>query len=128
MNATLYASTSARDTDWIARLSLVHPSGYVQRLTEGWVRARSRSGIFKNKLVKPNKVEEYKIDLWGTAVEVRHGYRLRLSITSSTFPLLARNLNTGEDVTNETKAVVASQKIYHDTIYSSYLTLPILAK
>jgi hypothetical protein len=128
ITATVYAATSANDTDWVARISLVHPSGYVQRLTEGWVRARFRNGLFKNELVQPGIVEQYKIDLWGTAVEVRPGYALRLSITSSTFPLLARNLNTGGDITNETNPVVASQTIYHNTIYSSYVTLPILAK
>ena len=70
ITATLYAATSATDTDWVARISLVHPSGYVQRLTEGWTRARSRNGFFKNELVKPGTVEKYKIDLWGTAVEI----------------------------------------------------------
>ena len=128
ITATLYAATSATDTDWVARISLVHPSGYVQRLTEGWTRARSRNGFFKNELVNPGTVEKYKIDLWGTAVEIQPGYTLRLSITSSTLPLLARNLNTGKDITNETNPVVASQAIYHNIDYPSYVTIPIIDK
>jgi len=128
ITATIYAATSATDTDWVARISLVHPSGYVQRLTEGWVRARSRNGLFKNELIEPGVIEEYKIDLWGTAVDILPGYSLRLSITSSSFPLLARNLNTGKDITNETNAIVASQTIYHNNIYSSHVTIPILGK
>ncbi|MCC7133528.1 MAG: CocE/NonD family hydrolase [Gemmatimonadales bacterium] len=126
IRATLQAATSARDTDWVARLTLVRPDGYSQRLTEGWVRARARDGEFRRSPLPPNVAVEYQIDLWGTCVVVRPGERLRLAVMSAAFPLLARNLNTGGDLGAETEGVVARQAIHHEPGRLSYLTLPII--
>ncbi len=122
IRATVKASTSAKDTDWVARLTLVRPDGYSQRLNEGWVSARARRGSFRNDPVTPGTVESYDIDLWGTCVTVRPGERLRLAIMSAAFPLIARNLNTGEPIGTGTRMVVARQSIYPGTL----VTLPIV--
>jgi putative CocE/NonD family hydrolase len=126
ITADIHASSSAKDTDWIARLSLVHPSGYVQRLTEGWVRARSRNGDFLNEPLEPGKVEKYSIDLWGTCVEIGRGFTLRLTVMSAAFPLISRNLNTGGDQTTEVDGVIANQTVFHDALRPSSVMLPVL--
>ena len=41
----LFASTSARDTDFMAKLLDVWPNGFAQRLTDGMVRGRFRKGM-----------------------------------------------------------------------------------
>jgi predicted acyl esterase len=43
--ARIFAASSAKDTDWTAKLLDVHPNGYAQRLTDGIVRARFRNGF-----------------------------------------------------------------------------------
>jgi len=126
VRATLFASSSARDTDWVARLTLVRADGYSQRLTEGWVRARERNGNFRNDPLAPGEVERYQLDLWGTCVAVRPGERLRLAVMSAAFPLLVPNYNTGGDLGRETEPVVAHQSIWRGGARASFVTLPVL--
>lgn len=126
VRATLFASSSAVDTDWVARLSLVRRDGYSQRLTEGWVRARARHGNFRNDPLEPGRVERYELDLWGTCVAVRPGERLRLSVLSAAFPLLVPNFNTGGDLGLETEPVVARQRVYRGGARASFVTLPVV--
>ena len=126
VRATLFASSSARDTDWVARLTLVRPDGYSQRLTDGWVRARERHGNFRNDPLVPGQVERYDLDLWGTCVAVRPGERLRLALMSAAFPLLVPNYNTGGDLGSETEPVVAHQRIVRAGAQASFVTLPIV--
>ena len=42
ITVTLFASTSAKDTDFTAKLVDVHPNGFAQNLQDGIVRARYR--------------------------------------------------------------------------------------
>lgn len=126
IRATLTAATSALDTDWVARLTVVRRDGYSQRLTEGWVRARARDGEFRRAPLPVGAPVRYEIDLWGTCVVVRPGERLRLAVMSGAFPLLARNLNTGGDLGTESIGVVARQTIHHEPDRPSFVTLPII--
>ena len=43
----------------------------------------------------------------------KRGHRLRLDVTSSSFPRFSRNLNTGEDVGTGTRMEVAQQTVLH---------------
>jgi predicted acyl esterase len=53
---------------------------------------------------------------------------LRLQVTSSSFPRLERNLNTGAaNNAAETRTVVALNRIHHSPEALSYLELPVLA-
>ncbi len=126
IRATIVAGSSARDTDWVARLSLVRADGYSQRLTDGWIRARARNGDFRNDPLVPGRSETYQIDLWGTCVGMRAGEQLRLSIMSAAFPVLDRNLNTGESTAHGTRMVVAHQSVWHEAGKLSFLTLPVV--
>jgi putative CocE/NonD family hydrolase len=127
LSCVLHASSSARDTDWHARLVDVHPGGYAQFLSHGLVRARFRHSYERPALLTPGEVEEYTIDLAGTANRFLPGHRIRLEITSSWFPRFERNLNSGaENTYTDASPVVAEQTIHHDGDRPSYLLLPVV--
>jgi putative CocE/NonD family hydrolase len=122
----LYAASSAKDTDFIVRLSDVHPSGKAIFLTEGILRARYRLGDDRQDLLEPGEVAEYRIRCYPTSNVFKAGHRLRLDVTSSSFPRFARNLNTGEDVATGTRMEVARQTVLHTDAYPSHLVLPVI--
>jgi putative CocE/NonD family hydrolase len=123
----LYASSSAKDTDWTAKLVDVHPDGYAQNIQAGIIRARYRNGAqAPASLLEAGKVYEYTIDLWATSNVFLPGHRIRLEISSSNFPRFDRNLNTGEDPFTGTRMEKARQTIYHSARYPSHLVLPVI--
>jgi putative CocE/NonD family hydrolase len=124
----LYAASSARDTDWIVRLCDVHPDGRSIFVTEGIIRARYRESNEGDsiELLEPNEVAEYRIRCYPTANRFKKGHRLRLDVTSSSFPRFSRNLNTGEDVGTGTRMEIARQTVLHTAAYPSHVVLPIV--
>lgn len=129
ISVRLYASTSATDTDWTAKLVDVHPDGYAQNLADGIVRARyRRNREAPASLLEPGKVYEYDIDLWATSNVFLPGHRVRLEISSSNFPRFDRNLNTGEDPMTSTRMVQAHQTVCHSEQYPSHIVLPIIQR
>jgi hypothetical protein len=124
----LYAASSAVDTDFMAMLVDVHPTGYVQRLCDGMVRARFRAGMDQPELIEPGRIYKFEIDLWNTAQVFFKGHRIGLQLASSAFPKFDRNLNTGEDLATGTRMVAAEQTIYHDAARPSALVLPVIPR
>ena len=124
----LFASSSARDTDFMAKLIDVWPDGFAQRLSDGMVRARFRDGMDKPSLIESGNVYGYELDLWNTCQLYKTGHRIRLEISSSAFPKYDRNLNTGASLGETTVMQVAEQKIYHDREHASYVLLPIVPR
>jgi len=124
----LYASSSGRDTDFMAKLIDVWPDGFAQRLTDGMVRARYRDGMDKPSLIEPGRVYSYNIDCWNTCQMFKKGHRIRLEISSSAFPKYDRNLNTGEELGKTTRMQAADQRIYHDREHPSYVVLPVVPR
>jgi uncharacterized protein len=124
----LWATSSAPDTDFVARLVDVHPHGYAQNLTDGIVRARYRNFARGEapSLIEPGKAYEYEIDLWATSNVFKTGHRIRLDVTSSNFPRWDRNPNTGHDFGADAELAVAHQTILHDHEHPSYVTLPVV--
>ncbi len=128
LSAELYVSTSAVDTDFVARLSDVAPDGYAQRLNAGIVRLRYREGYAQIKLVKPGEIVKVTIDLWATGHQFQVGHRVRLEVTSSAYPPWAPNYNTGGNVWEETTPIIAENTVHHSAQYPSRLILPELAE
>ena len=120
----LFASSSAVDTDFAAKLVDVHPSGFCQRLCDSIVRARYRNGPQEAVLIEPGVIYEYRIDLWNTSQVFKAGHRIRLDVTSSAFPKFDRNLNTGEPIGSSTRMVTAHNSVWHDPEHPSRLILP----
>jgi putative CocE/NonD family hydrolase len=124
VHVQLFASTSAKDTDFTGKLLDVWPDGFAQRLTDGIVRARYRDGGDKPSLVTPGQIYLYDIDLWNTCQKFKKGHSLRLELSSSTFPKYDRNQNTGDELGKTSSTVVARQTIYHDDQHPSYILIP----
>jgi putative CocE/NonD family hydrolase len=128
IEAKLYASSSARDTDWTATLYGLTPAGEVRvlGLTFGILRARYRDSMTNPSLLTPEAIYAFVIDLGHTAVTVRAGERLRLEIASAAFPEFSRNLNTGGNNELDTEFVKARQRIYRSATRPSHLVLPLI--
>ena len=58
VTVTLFASTTARDTDFTAKLVDVNESGYARNLTDGIIRARYRDSRSSSSFVAPGNVVE----------------------------------------------------------------------
>jgi len=124
----LYASSSAVDTDFTAKLVDVSPDGFARNLTEGILRSLYRESNTTAALIVPDKVYEYKIDLWSTSNVFLKGHRIRLEVSSSNFPRFDRNLNTGKDPSIDSTIMKATSTILHDKQHPSVLVLPVVPK
>ncbi len=121
----LYASSSAVDTDFTAKLVDVGPDGFARNLTGGILRARYRNSAETPEFLTPKKIYKFTIDLWATSNDFRAGHRLRLDVTSSNFPRFDRNLNTRESPELGSQWVKATNTVYHDAAHPSALVLPV---
>lgn len=129
ISVVLWAASSAPDTDFVARLVDVHPDGSAINLTDGVIRARARHGLHApESLIEPGRPVEYHIDLWATSNLFRAGHRIRLDITSSSFPRWDRNPNTGAPLGASTEMVPATQTILHDAAHPSHVLLPLVPR
>jgi putative CocE/NonD family hydrolase len=125
----LFASSSAVDTDFTAKLVDVWPNGFAQNLTEGILRASYRESTLAAKPIVPGKVYEYKIDLWATSNVFLKGHRIRLEVSSSNFPRFDRNLNTGKSAGTSAVFMKATNTILHDhPAHPSALILPVVLR
>jgi putative CocE/NonD family hydrolase len=124
----LHAASSARDTDFTAKLVDVRPDNYPQNLAGGIVRARFRESLSAPSLISPDKVYEYTVDLWSTSHVFKAGHRIRLEVSSSNFPNFDRNPNTGHDFGADAEVVAARQTVFHDGRYPSHLILPVIPR
>jgi putative CocE/NonD family hydrolase len=113
VTATIQVSTDAPTTDWVVRLCDVHPSGASYNVCDGITRVAS----------VPGESRTVDVDLWSTSMMFKAGHRIRIHVTSSSFPRWDRNLNTIDGF--ETGEL----KIAHQTIHlgdCSYITLPVV--
>jgi putative CocE/NonD family hydrolase len=126
LKVVLYASSSASDIDFTAKLVDVRPDGYAQNIADGIMRARYRESLTAPKSLARGEVYEFTIDLWATSHVFLPGHRLRVEISSSNFPRFDRNLNTGEDQATGTRFQVAEQRVFHNQRFCSHILLPVI--
>lgn len=126
LNARLVVSSSALDTDFVARLVHVRPDGTATNIQEGALRARYREGLTRPALMKPGQRYELTVRMRSMAYLIPKGHRIRLDITSSSFPRLERNLNTGGRNYDESVGVVAVNTVHHGGTVRSFVELPVL--
>lgn len=126
LSAVLYASSSAKDTDWCVTLMDIDPQGRIFHLARGVLRARYRNSMKKAEFLEKDKVYKFAIDLWQTGILFQKGHKIRVEISSCLFPMYSRNLNTGGHNEKETQYIKASQRIYHSEKYPSHILLPVV--
>lgn len=120
----LFASSSAPDTDFFARLIDVAPDGMTRDISLGMVRARYRDGLDKPSLIKPDTVVRYTIQMNPTSNAFLPGHRIRLDITSSDFPNYDRNHNTAADQNADAQLKTAHQTIHLGADFPTRVILP----
>jgi putative CocE/NonD family hydrolase len=126
LKAVLHVSSSASDTDFMVKLVDVYPDGRAFNIQEGALRMRYREGLDKKVLMEPGTVYEASVDLHVTSNYFDVGHRIRLEVTSSSFPRFERNLNTGGDNHNDTQWEVATNRVHNTAERMSYVSLPVV--
>ena len=112
----------------MAKLVVVKPDGMAFNLVDGVIRARYREGFEEEKPIEPGTAYKYTIDLWATSYLLAPGDRLRLDVTSSNYPRLARNLNTGAPFAKTSEMRVARQTIHLSESQPSKIILPFVPR
>src|SRR5436305_13608170 len=130
VSVTLWAATNAVDTAWVAKLIDVYPDGRAINLTEGILRARFREGLERPSLLEREQVYQYRINLRATANVFLPGHRIRVDVSSSSFPHWDRNPNTGQALGEATVSDVeaATQAVFHDAARPSHIPLPVVPR
>jgi uncharacterized protein len=126
ITVTLYAASSAKDTDFTAKLTDVHPDGKAILLSQGILRASFRKSLEKPEPIEPGRIYAYEIAIWPTSNLFKVGHRIRLEISSSNFPHYDRNPNTGHPFGTDKEVAIADQIVYHDPEHPSKIVLPVI--
>ncbi|MGH3723433.1 MAG: CocE/NonD family hydrolase [Mycobacterium sp.] len=122
----LWASSSAPDTDFTAKLVVVQGDGTAVNLNNGIVRTSLAQSLSAPHPVPAGQPHQYRIDVWPVSYQFRAGERIRLEISSSDFPQYAPNPNTGAPFGENAELRTATQTILHDAAHPSTLTLPVI--
>lgn len=127
VRAELYVSSSARDTDFIVRVSDVYPDGRSILIADYIRRARYRDGFEKEVFMDPDKIYKVAFDIGWMSQIFNSGHRIRVTVASTGAPFFEPNPNTGEPLTIEfpEKTVVATNRVYHNSQYSSRVIAPV---
>ena len=129
MTPTLYVSSDVKDTDFTVKVIDVYPDGRAFTLDESIQRMRYRDGYDKP-LVWMELGKVYKVTLLPltTSNFFDVGHRLRVEVSSSSFPEYDRNLNTGGRNYDEVTGVVAHNAVHHSARYPSSLTVTVMKR
>lgn len=140
ISVTLWASSSARDTDFTAKLideyspSADWPEGFALNLEDGIVRGRFRDafpeafshGSATEHLLRPGQPYKFTIRLYPTSNIFKKGHRIRLDVSSSNYPRFDVNPNTGEPVGRNRHVQSATNTLHLDGNHASFVTLPVI--
>ena len=131
VSVRLWASSTAVDTDFTAKLVDVYPpsedypQGYALNLADGILRAKFRDSWESPSLMEPGQVYQMTVQLLPTANLFAKGHRIRIDISSSNFPRFDVNGNTGANPAVSPVKLTAVNTVYHDSSRPSHVTLPV---
>jgi putative CocE/NonD family hydrolase len=136
--ASLVASTSGTDSDWVVKLIDVHPDevagqpalgGYQLMVSADIFRARYRESLETAEPIAADRPLHYRFSLPTANHVFLPGHRLMVQIQSSWFPLYDRNPQTFVPSIFWTKPAdyrKAVQRIYHGRDQASFIELPLV--
>jgi hypothetical protein len=132
LTVKLWASSSALDTDFTAKLIDVYPAnpdfagGFDLNIGDGIIRTRFRESLNREVMMKPGTIYPLTIKLYPTSNLFKSGHRIRVDLSSSNFPRFDVNPNTGEPLNDNRRRKVAVNTVYHDAQHPSAIVLPIV--
>lgn len=119
----LWVKIDCPTTDLYAALVKISPSGKIEVIDQpGKLNLSYLNGLDRPRNLLPGRVYKAHLFPWISAVQFKKGDKLGLAIASSGFPLMARNLNTGQPLATGTKMRVVKVTILHDHLHPSRLT------
>jgi putative CocE/NonD family hydrolase len=126
IEVSLYLSSDVKDTDLLVKLIDVAPDGRAFNLDEGVMRVRWRQGFDAPVFMSSGEVYEIRFPPLVTSNVFKRGHRVRIAVSSSSFPHYERNLNTGGANFNESVPMIAHNVIHHGPRFRSKITLPLI--
>lgn len=132
IEARLWISSSAPDTDFTIKLIDVYPpgedypEGFAMNVTDGIMRVRYRQSWEKPVMLKPGEVVPITVSAFPTSNLFKRGHRIRLDISSSNFPHFDVNPNTGAPEGTGLTRQVARNTVHMDAARPSHVLLPII--
>ncbi len=128
VRAELYVSSSARDTDFIVRVSDVYPDGRSILIADYILRSRYREGFEKEVFMEAGKVYKVAFDVGWMSQIFNRDHQIRVTVASTGAPFYEPNPNTGEPLTIDfpEQTVVAKNRIYHSRSYASRVIAPVV--
>ena len=132
IEATIHLESDVPDTDLFVMLqdvypeSAVWPEGYRLNVADGLMRVRYRTGMATPELMTPGEPVEVRFQLYPTSNRFVAGHRIRVLVSSSSFPRFDPNPNTGEPIGRHTRTQVAHNLIHHSAGRPSLVTLPLV--
>jgi putative CocE/NonD family hydrolase len=127
VRAKLWVSSTARDTDFIVRVTDVYPDGRSILLMDNIRRARFRDGFEREELMEPGKVYPVAFDVGYTSIVFNAGHRIRVTVGSSGDDWYEVNPQTGGPFGMELprQMVVAKNTIWRDREHPSQILAPV---
>lgn len=127
VQAELWVSSSARDTDFIVRVSDVYPDGRSILIIDYIRRARYREGYEREVFMEPGQVYKVAFDVGWLSQIFNKGHRIRVTVASTGAPFYEPNPNTGQPLTIEPprQTVVARNTVHHNRQYASRILAPL---
>jgi putative CocE/NonD family hydrolase len=136
--ATLFASTTGTDSDWVVKLIDVFPpevratpalGGYQLMVSAEILRGRYRESGASPAAIRPGEVVPYRVRMPAASHTFLPGHRVMVQVQSSWFPLYDRNPQTF--VENIGKAQPgdyrkATQRIWFTPEQASFVELPVV--
>jgi putative CocE/NonD family hydrolase len=126
VDARIFVSSSAVDSDLSVRLCDVYPDGKSYNIAEGMLRLRYRKSFEKPEALTPGEVVEATVDCWSTSIVFNRGHRLRVTVTSSNWPRFDVNPGTGKPFREGDRVVKQTNRIYCDAAHPSCILLPVV--
>ena len=127
IKAEVFASSTAKDTDVVVRVSDVYPDGRSILLVDYPLRARYHEGFDHQKLLVPGEVTKLAWDIGWVSIIFNKGHRIRVTIASTGAPYFEPNVQTGGPITHfvTEPGIAAVNTIWHDSAHASRVILPV---
>ena len=128
VRAELFVASTAKDTDFIVRISDVYPDGRSILIMDYVRRARYRDGWEREVLLQPNTIYPVNFDVGSLSQIFNKGHRIRVTVASTGAPFYEPNPQTGEPLGLDipANAVLATNTVFHDRVHASRVIAPVV--